>query len=95
MLFFSLFYVDDTAKALHNTHTHTHTVQELVEALVSGGGSPLLDEVHLCVLRTLAGNESPRDRKRRKLPLEMLDEVCVCVCVRDCECVCALWVLCP
>jgi len=50
-------------------------VQELVHAIACPGGNPLLDEVHLCVLRTLAGNESPRDRKRRKLPLDMLDEV--------------------
>lgn len=48
-------------------------------ALTCEGGCQLLDEVHLCVLRTLAGNESPRDRKRRRLPLDLLDEVSVVV----------------
>ena len=70
-----------------------HCAQELVLALVCEGGCHLLNEIHLCVLRTLAGNESPRDRKRRRLPLETLDEVClcmfyVCMCVCVCACVC-------
>lgn len=51
-------------------------------ALACPGGCWLLDEVHLSVLRTLAGNESARDRKKRRLPLEMLDEVRARVRVR-------------
>jgi hypothetical protein len=51
-------------------------LQELVAAMLGCPGScSLLDEVHLCLMRSLAAFESAKDRKRRHLPLELLDEV--------------------
>jgi hypothetical protein len=36
---------------------------------------PLIDEIHLCILRALALYETATERKRRKLDLAMLDQL--------------------
>lgn len=54
---------------------HGPSMQELVSALACGQANALVDELHICLLRALAANETKFDRLRRKLDLSMLDQV--------------------
>ena len=52
------------------------TFAEFCAALGSSRPTPLMDEIHVCVLRTLAEDETRSSRALRVLPLDQLDAVC-------------------
>jgi hypothetical protein len=47
--------------------------QDLTAALACDRPTPLTDELHVCLLRTLALHETSADRRRRRLDLALLD----------------------
>ncbi|KAK9868990.1 hypothetical protein WJX84_004562 [Apatococcus fuscideae] len=51
------------------------TFAEFCTALGSSQPTPLMDEIHICVLRTLAEDEIRRSRTARVLPLDQMDAV--------------------
>lgn len=57
-------------------HPGSHPpTQDLCAAVAAGVPCSLLDEVHVCILRTLACYETPEQRERRALDLSHLDQV--------------------
>ena len=51
------------------------TFAEFCTALGSSQPTALMDEIHVCVLRTLAEDETKSSRSMRVLPLDHLDTV--------------------
>ncbi|KAK9838020.1 hypothetical protein WJX74_009849 [Apatococcus lobatus] len=51
------------------------TFADFCAALGSGRPTPLMDEIHVCVLRTLAEDETRSSRAIRVLPLDQMDTV--------------------
>ncbi|KXZ44090.1 hypothetical protein GPECTOR_74g704 [Gonium pectorale] len=51
------------------------SLTDLCIAMCAGQPCELLDQLHVCILRTLAAHETSAARRRRRLDLEHLDEV--------------------